>query len=79
MKKQMCAAVLALSLGSAAWAHGCPGEMKAIDARLPAAKLADAQMAKVKELRARGEQLHKDGKHGESMAALAEAKKILGM
>jgi hypothetical protein len=67
-----------LSAGSA-FAHGCPGEMKAIDAQLPAAKLAEPQMSKVKELRAKGEQLHKEGKHSESMAALGEAKKLLGL
>lgn len=76
--KQVLGLVLALSAASA-FAHGCPGEMKAIDARLPAAKLSDAQMAKVKELRAKGEQLHKEGKHTESMAALGEAKKLLGL
>lgn len=63
---------------SAALAHGCPGEMKAIDAKLPSLKLTDAQMTKVKELRAKGEQLHKEGKHSESMAALGEARKLLG-
>ena len=73
-------AVAALSLfASAAWAHGCPGEMKAIDARMSTAKLDAAQMTRVKDLRAKGEQLHKEGKHSESMAALAEAKKLLGM
>lgn len=76
--KHAVALVLALSMGSA-FAHGCPGEMKAIDAKLPAAKLDAAQMAKVKDLRAKGEQLHKDGKHAESMAALAEAKKMVGL
>lgn len=76
--KQILGLIIALSAASA-FAHGCPGEMKAIDAKLPAARLSDAQMAKVKELRAKGEQLHKDGKHTESMAALAEAKKLLGL
>lgn len=76
--KHLVGFVLALSMGSA-FAHGCPGEMRAIDAKLPAAKLDQAQMSKVTELRAKGEQLHKEGKHTESMAALAEAKKILGM
>ncbi len=76
--KKLIGFILALSAASA-FAHGCPGEMKAIDAKMPSAKLADAQMAKVKELRAKGEQLHKEGKHTESMAALAEAKKMLGM
>ncbi len=76
--KHIVGLVLAVSAGSV-WAHGCPGEMKAIDAKLPSVKLEQAQMSKVADLRAKGEQLHKEGKHTESMAALAEAKKMLGM
>ena len=76
--KKLIGFILALSAASA-FAHSCPAEMRAIDAKLPTVKLTDAQMAKVKELRAQGEQLHKEGKHGESMAALGEAKKLLGM
>ena len=71
---------LSLILGfaaSTAFAHNCPNEWKAIDAVLPKAKLDDKQMAEVKKLRAEGEQLHKDGKHSESMATLGKAKKIL--
>jgi hypothetical protein len=37
----------------------------------------EKQMAEVKKLRAEGEQLHKDGKHSESMATLGKAKKVL--
>ena len=33
----------------------------------------------MKKLRAEGEQLHKSGKHAESMAALGKAKGILGL
>jgi outer membrane murein-binding lipoprotein Lpp len=76
--KKVVGLVLAMSMGSA-FAHGCPDEMKAIDAKLPSVKLDQAQMTKVKELRAKGEQLHKDGKHTESMASLAEAKKLVGL
>ena len=72
------AAVLALSGGSAL-ASSCPKEMKAIDAALPNAKLSDAQMSEVKQLRAEGEAQHKAGKHAESMAALGKAKAILGI
>jgi hypothetical protein len=36
------------------------------------------EMSKVKALRDEGEKLHKEGKHTESMKALAEAKKLLG-
>lgn len=76
--KQVLGIVLAMSVGSV-FAHGCPGEMKAIDAKLPTVKLEQAQMTKVKELRAKGEQLHKEGKHTDSMAALGEAKKMIGL
>ena len=74
--------VVAISLAlasSVALANSCPREMKAIDAALPKAKLSEKQMAEVKKLRADGEQLHKDGKHSDSMAALGKAKKILGI
>ena len=70
------AASLALA-SSFAYAHSCPKEMKAIDAALPSAKLSEPQMAEVKKLRADGERLHKEGKHGESMEALGKAKGIL--
>lgn len=71
-------ASLALASG-AVWAHGCPKEMKAIDAALPAAKVSPAQMADVQKYRSEGEALHKAGKHQESMDTLARAKKILGI
>ena len=60
-------------------AHGCPGEMRAIDAKMPSAQLPAADMSKVKALRDEGEKLHKEGKHTEAMRALAEAKKLLGV
>ena len=72
------AAALAL-VSAAALAHNCPNEWKAIDAALPKAKLDSKQMAEVKKLRAEGEQLHKAGKHSESMATLGKAKKMLGI
>jgi hypothetical protein len=64
---------------SLALAGNCPNEWKAIDAALPKAKLDAKQMAEVKKLRADGEQLHKAGKHADSMATLGKAKKILGI
>jgi hypothetical protein len=64
---------------SVAFAGNCPNEWKAIDAALPKAKLDDKKMAEVKKLRADGEKLHKEGKHAESMAALGQAKKMLGI
>ena len=65
------------AIATNAAAHNCPNEWKAIDAALPKAKLDAKQAAEVKKLRADGEQLHKDGKHSESMATLGKAKKIL--
>ena len=77
MKKVFFAAFALAS--AAAFAHNCPNEMKAIDAKMSTAKLADADMAKVKALRADGETMHKAGKHDDSMKALGEAKKMLGI
>lgn len=75
--------VLTLALAGAAGlalAHNCPNEMRAIDAKLATTpKLADADMAKVKQLRADGEAAHKAGKHDDSMRMLGEAKKLLGI
>ena len=54
--------------------------MKAIDAKLATSpKLSEADAAKVKQLRAEGEAAHKAGKHDDSMKALGDAKKILGI
>jgi hypothetical protein len=78
MKRILLSLMLAVATG-AAFAHNCPNEMKAIDAKLAGAKLSDADAAKVKQLRTEGEALHKAGKHDESMKALGEAKKILGI
>lgn len=78
MKKLLTLLSLALASG-VALAHNCPNEMKAIDAKLAAnPKLADAEMKKVKQLRAEGEAAHKAGKHDDAMKALGEAKKMLG-
>ncbi len=69
-----------LFMSAAAFAHGCPNEMKAIDAKLATSPmLAEADMSKVKTLRADGEKMHKEGKHAESMKALGDAKKLLGL
>jgi hypothetical protein len=79
MKKLLLSIALALAAG-AAFAFHCPLDMKAIDAKLATSpKLADADMAKVKQLRADGEADHKAGKHEDAMKKLAEAMKILGI
>jgi hypothetical protein len=79
MKKTLI--LLSLAAGSSlALAHNCPNEMKAIDAKLATnPKLADADAAAVKKLRADGEAAHKAGNHDESMKLLGEAKKKLAI
>lgn len=71
--------VLLSFVTSMAFAHNCPNEIKAIDAKMTSTKLSDADLAKVKALRDDGEKFHKAGKHDESMKALGEAKKMLGI
>lgn len=79
IKKIVSAAALVFVLTSPAGAFHCPKDMAAIDAALPSASLSEADMAKVKELRAKGEELHNAGKHKESVEVLGEAKKLLGI
>ena len=78
MKKLVLGSMM-MFFAAMASAHGCSGEMRAIDAKVPTANLPAADMSKVKALREEGEKLHKEGKHTESMKALAEAKKLLGV
>ncbi|HEX2546162.1 MAG TPA: hypothetical protein VHL79_14880 [Ramlibacter sp.] len=69
-----------LALAGGAWAHNCPNEMKAIDAKLQAKpNLSKENADKVAKLRKSGEEHHKAGKHAESMKDLGEAKKLLGI
>lgn len=78
MKKVLFGA-LALVTASA-FAYHCPNEMKAIDAKLATnPMLAEADLSKVKTLRADGEKFHKEGKHDDALKSLNEAKKILGI
>jgi hypothetical protein len=70
---------LLFAAGSALAMH-CPKDMKEIDDALAKnPKLTQAQMADVKKYRAEGEELHKAGKHKESVESLDKAKTILGL
>jgi hypothetical protein len=71
-------AVLAL-FATPAFAFHCPADMKKIDAAMASANLPEAAMARVKQLRMEGEELHKAGKHQESLDKLGEAMKMLGI
>ncbi len=80
MKRMFALAVAMLFASGTALAFHCPKDMKAIDEALAKnPKLTDAQMKQVKEARAKGEELHKAGKHQESVDTLAKANKILGI
>ena len=76
-KRMLLAAAAVMMLAGPAFAASCPKEMKAIDEAL--AKDPSKATAEVKKLRADGEQLHKDGKHAESVAALNKAKGMIGI
>ncbi|HSV79854.1 MAG TPA: hypothetical protein VLK85_11725 [Ramlibacter sp.] len=68
------------ALAGAAWAHNCPNEMKAIDAKLATKPALSKDAAdKVTKLRASGDEHHKAGRHDASMKDLGEAKKLLGI
>ena len=73
-------AALLLCSASLAFAH-CPNavvfEIKAIDSSVGTVKLADAQLEKVKTLRAEGEKLYNDGREGEALKLLREARKMI--
>lgn len=79
MLRIMLLALSLLAFPAAALAHSCPAVMAEIDAAMPATTLSEADMTKVKELRARGEEEHAAGNHDASMATLEEAKGMLGM
>lgn len=72
------AVLLATSLP--AFAGSCPVDMRKIDAALADNPgLSAGDLERVKALRAEGEQLHKSGKHADSVARLNEAKQLLGI
>ena len=80
MKRSLALAVAVLFASGTAFAMHCPKDMKQIDDALAKnPKLTEAQMKDVKAQRAKGEELHKAGKHQESIDELGKAKKTLGI
>ncbi|MCG6891358.1 MAG: hypothetical protein LJE92_17400 [Gammaproteobacteria bacterium] len=72
--------ILMLALSLPVFAGSCPKDMKQIDAALAGSPSVSASdMSRIKELRASGESLHKSGNHADSVAALHEAMKLLGI
>lgn len=79
MKRLLSLMILTLA-STAVFAFQCPTDMAAIDEHLAGnPELTEEQMSKVEELREKGETLHEEGKHQESVDTLAEAKEILGI
>ena len=81
MKKSiLLAAVVLVAMTAPAFAKHCPKDVAIIDQSLPKATgLSKAQMTEVKALRDKGAAQHKSGNHAESIKALHEAIKILGV
>ncbi len=79
IRKVLLASAATLALTVNAFAFHCPADMAKIDEALKTASLSGADMAKVKELRARGEVEHKAGDHTASVKTLAEAMELLGI
>ena len=79
MKKTMISAfaLTAALTTSMAFAGSCPMDMKQIDAAMASSSLSAADMAKVKALRAQGEEMHKSGDHAASVDILNKAKALL--
>ena len=74
MRRLIIAAFIAFGFASPALAGHCPKDVKLIDEALTKQNNAEAQS-----LRDKGDSLHKSGKHKESLAALHEAMKTLGI
>ncbi len=78
MNRSLALATALLFAAGSALAMHCPKDMKAIDDALAKnPKLSAADMKTVKAARAKGEELHKAGKHQESVDELGKAMKIL--
>jgi hypothetical protein len=78
MHRVLLTAAVLLAFSAPAFANHCPKDMAAIDAALAKnPKLTEAQLTQVKKFRAEGEELHKAGKHKESVETLQKAEDIL--
>lgn len=77
-KTLFAAAALALLAGPV-YADNYSDDMAKVDAALQSAQLSDADKATVMELRATSEEQHKAGNDEAALAALAQAKQILGI
>ncbi len=74
MKHMIIAAFLVFGFATPALAGHCPKDIRKVSAAL-----ADQDNARASNLRDKGRSLHKAGKHKESLAALHQAMKMLGI
>ena len=80
MKRSLALAVAAMFVSGTALAGHCPKDMKMIDEALAKnPKLSEAKMKDVKAQRAKGEEMHKAGKHAEAEKELHAAMKTLNI
>ena len=75
--KKIILAFTFLVFSAPAFAGSCPLKLSKIDQALAAGNVENA--AKVKALRDQGSELHKLGKHGQSVRVLIEAMKLAGL
>ena len=77
-KLKILPAALLLAFSLPVFAASCPKDMKKIDAALAAnPSVSAADMARIKELRASGEQKHNSGNHSGSVDDLHQAMQLL--
>ncbi|SDJ23907.1 hypothetical protein [Aliiruegeria lutimaris] len=79
-KKAIIPVTFFLAFAAPAYAFHCPADMAEIDKALASSPMIpEGDMAKVKEFRAMGQQLHESGRHQESVDTLQKAKDLLGI
>lgn len=79
IRKTLLTIAAATLFSGAAFASDCPNIMAAIDAALPTTTVSADVKKTVMDLRKKGEDEHKDGKHADSVATLNQAKTMLGL
>ncbi|WP_428605682.1 hypothetical protein [Sedimenticola sp.] len=79
MKIRYLLSVIALLASAPALAFHCPKDIKQIDqALMQEHGLTDEQVSQVRQLRDKGEKLHRSGQHQQSVDTLAQALALLG-
>ena len=79
MKSLLIAAAILVGLAAPSFAGQCPSLIQKAEEALKTATLDDAMMKKVMDHVALGKSQHDEGKHGESVATLNDALKLLGV